>query len=218
MQGLGNNKNRCDQKLTCSRSLVSNDLTESTPQCLEVFTLHGDDLQAMTGKGFRNIITLEVFTGVAGNSDVIVINYQLYVEVLSNSESGCLSVVTLLLGAVGTQDENSLVPIGECDTVDPGPDVPKTARREPNTRRETEFRVSWEFRVRFTIVEQMFEGDVSFDGGDEVLSSNTMACEASKYSFIRMHSIELDRAGYMRSNLVGNEDLERLTHQLHRIE
>ena len=76
------------------------DCSDATPKTVDIFSLYSDYLQTMACERLRNVITFKVFTGMAGNSDVIVVNDQLYVEVLSNSESGSFSVVTFLLGSI----------------------------------------------------------------------------------------------------------------------
>ena len=40
--------------------------------------------------------------------------------------------------------------------------------------REAELRVTWELGVCLTVVEEVLEGDVSLEGGDEVLGCNTV--------------------------------------------
>ena len=56
----------------------------------------------------------------------------------------------------------------------------KTSRRELYARRETELRVSWEFGVGLAVVEEVLEGEVALERGDEVLRRDAVACAVAR--------------------------------------
>ena len=90
-------------------------------------------------------------------------------------QSGGFGVVTLLLGAIRAEQEHRLVPVGECDAVDEGPQVAETAGGELNSGSETKLRVTGQFGVGFAIMEEMLCGDMTFNRSDEILCRNTVS-------------------------------------------
>lgn len=113
----------------------------------------------MTLKGLGEVVSLEVFRGVTGNGDVIVVDEDFDVEVLSDCQPGSLSVVTLLLRSIGTQAEDDLVTVGKGDAVDQGPHVSKTSGGEFNSRGQTQLGVTRKLGVGSTVVEKVLGGN-----------------------------------------------------------
>lgn len=130
---------------TGSGAIIIDDGCDRTPKCIDVLTLDSDDLETMSLKGLLQVVSLEVVGGMTRNSDVIIINQELDVQALSNSETSSLRVVTLLLRTIRTKTEDDFVSVGEGDTVDMWPHVTETTRRELDTGCQAKFRVTWEF-------------------------------------------------------------------------
>ncbi len=55
----------------------------------------------------------------------------------------------------------------------------ETAGGELDSGGETEFGVAWELGVGFTIMKEVLCGDMTLDGSDEVLCSDTVAYKRS---------------------------------------
>ena len=70
---------------------------ETGPKRVQVLAVHGDHLEAVARKRLLEVVALEVLGGVAGDGDVIVVNDELDVQALRNSQTGGLGVVALLL-------------------------------------------------------------------------------------------------------------------------
>src|SRR5882757_5099852 len=111
---------------------------------------------------------------MTGDSNIIVVDEEFDVEVLSNCESSGLCVVTLLLRSIRTQAEDGLVAVGQGNTVDHRPHVPEATGREFNSRSQTQLGVTGKLRVGSAVVEKVFWGDGPFESGEQVLGSNTM--------------------------------------------
>lgn len=117
-------------RLTCCWPLVVNNGADSAPESINILALHGKHLETMAFQRFRKIIPLKIFRGMPGDSDVIIIDKQLHVEILRDSEPGCLSVVSFLLRPIGAQAEHGLVTVGERDTVHERPTPYKSSGDE----------------------------------------------------------------------------------------
>lgn len=111
----------------------------------------------------------------ARNGDVVVIKEQLNVQALCDSKTSSLGIITLLLGAIRAEKEDTLRLVGESDTVDQRPHVTKTARGELDTRGEAQLRVTWEFRVGISIVEKVLKVEVAIEGRKQILGGNAVA-------------------------------------------
>ena len=61
---------------------------------------------------------LKIFRGVASDRDVIVVDEELDVQVLSDGNASSFSVVALLLRTIRTKAEHGLIAVGDGDTVD----------------------------------------------------------------------------------------------------
>ena len=162
-------------RLTCSRTIVIDNLDEGRPEGGNVLTVHYHYLEAVSLERLCDVIAFEVLGGMSGNCDVIVIDEELHVEFLRDGQSGGFGVVTLLLGAIRAEQEHRLVPVGECDAVDEGPQVAETAGGELDSGSETKLRVTGQFGVGFAIMEEMLCGDMTFDRSDEILCRNTVS-------------------------------------------
>ena len=79
------------------------------------------------------------------------------------------------MGTVGAQHEHGLIPIGEGNTVDPGPDMAKTAGRELHTRGEAEFGVARKLGVGLAVVKEVLIGNMPLHRGNKVLGRNTVS-------------------------------------------
>lgn len=75
---------------------MGEDLAETSPKGVKVLALDGDNLQPVARKGLREVVALHVLGRVAGNGNIVVIDDKLDVEVLRDSQTGGLRVVTFL--------------------------------------------------------------------------------------------------------------------------
>jgi hypothetical protein len=122
------------------------------------------------------VVSLEIIGRMASNRDVIVVNQELDVQTLSNSETSSLCIVALLLRTIGAKTKDDFVPVGEGDTVHMWPHVPETTRRELDTWSEAEFRVARKLGICFAVVQKMFWRKVVFQSREEVLRRDTVTC------------------------------------------
>jgi hypothetical protein len=123
---------------------VCEHLDKCTPESVDIFTLDSDHLETVTKKRLLQFVALQILGWVPSDGDIIVVNEYLYVQVLCNGKSSRLGVVALLLRAIGAKTEDSLVAIGKRDTINQGPHMSETPRREFDARGETELRVTRE--------------------------------------------------------------------------
>lgn len=82
----------------------------------------------MALKCTSNVETLEVLGRVPSDGDVIVVDDDLYVQLLGNSEAGSLGVVALLLRAIGAEAKDYFVSVCHGDAVHHCPHVAEAAR------------------------------------------------------------------------------------------
>lgn len=75
---------------------MGEDLAETSPKGVKVLALDSHNLQTVTGEGLREVVALHVLGRVAGNGNIVVIDDKLDVEVLRDSQSGSLRIVTFL--------------------------------------------------------------------------------------------------------------------------
>jgi hypothetical protein len=153
---------------------VIDNLDETSPESIDVLSLNCHDFEAVTLKSLGEIISLEVFRRVACNSDVIVIDEDFDVEVLSDSQPSSLCVVALLLRSIRTQTEDGLFTVSKGDAINHGPHVSKTSGGEFDSGSQTQFWVTGKFRVGSAVVKKVFWGNSSLEGGEQVLGSDTM--------------------------------------------
>ena len=78
------------------------DLDETTPEGIDVLSLDSHDLEAMTRESLGEIVSLEVHRRMASNGNIIVVDEEFDVEVLSDCQPSSLCIVTLLLGSIRT--------------------------------------------------------------------------------------------------------------------
>lgn len=154
---------------------MGDDGCDRTPESIKILTLDGVNLETMAFEGFFHVVSLEIFGWVASDSDVIVVDQELDVQVLSNGETSSFCVVTLLLGTIGSETKDNLVSVRECDTVHVWPHVPETARREFDTGCEAKFGVAGEVGVGCAVVQKFFLRDGALESGEEILSRDTVA-------------------------------------------
>ena len=128
----------------------------------------------MTLEGLGEIVSLEVVGRVAGDGNIIVIDDEFDVEVLSDCQSSSLSVVALLLRSIRSQAEDGLVTVGQGNTVNHRPHVSKTSGGEFDPRGQTQLGVTGKLGVGSAVVEQVVGGNGSLEGGEQVLGSNAM--------------------------------------------
>lgn len=170
---------------TGSGPVGGDNITESWVERVEVFALSGNDAHAVAFKRLGDAVALEIVRGMAAdvsrfltdlrNGDIVVVNDHLDIEILRYSKTRSFSVVTLLLGSIGTQTEDCLLPVRQGDAVDQGPHVAETPRREANTWSETQLGVAGKLGLRLAVVKQLLHGKVTVQGGDEVLGCDTVA-------------------------------------------
>jgi len=146
-----------------------------SPESIDIFTLDSDHLKAVSGKCPVQLKAFQILGWVPSDGDIIVVDDELHVKILCNCESSRLCVIAFLLRAIGTKTEDSLVAIGECDTIDQGPHMSETSRREFDAWRESEFWVARELRVGCAILQEVICGDVTFQCRKEVLCGNAVA-------------------------------------------
>ena len=149
--------------------MVSDRFYKCTPECVYVLALNRNDLETMSGERLGDLVAFEIFRWVSSDGDIVVINDEFHIQFLGNCEASRLSVVSLLLGAIGAKTEDILVAISKRDAVNHRPHVSETARREFDTWRKTELRVTWQLRFSRAIMEEVLHGDMSFKRGEKVL-------------------------------------------------
>lgn len=66
-------------------SIIVYDLDEAGPEGINVLSLDSHDLEAVAFESLRDIVTLEVLRRVTGNGDIIIVDKEFNVEVLSDS-------------------------------------------------------------------------------------------------------------------------------------
>ena len=150
------------------------DFDETSPEGIDVLPLDSDDLEAMTLESLGKIVSLEVVGGVTSDGNVIIVDEEFDVEVLSDCQPSSLCVVTLLLRPIRTQTEEYFVAVGQGDTVDHGPHVSKTSGGEFDSGGQTQLWVTGKLGVGSTVVEKVFGSNRPLEGGEQVLGSNTM--------------------------------------------
>ena len=146
--------------------VMVDDLDQTSPEGVDVLSLDGHDLEAMTFESLGDIVSFEVFRGVTGDGNVIVVDEEFYVKILSDCEPSGLCVVTLLLRSIGTQTEDDLVTVSQSDTVDHRPHVSKASGREFYPGGQTQLRVTGKLRVGGAIIEKVLGSDGSLQGGE----------------------------------------------------
>ena len=128
----------------------------------------------MSSKRLVEVVALEVLRRVSCDSDVVIIQDQLHVEILGDCQSGSLSVISFLLGTIRPQHKDDLVLIGKRDTIDERPHVTQTARRELDSWGQAKLGVARELGVSLAVVEQLLEWDEALQCGYQILGSDTV--------------------------------------------
>jgi len=136
--------------------------------------LDSHDFETVTLKSLGEIVSLEVFRRVTGDGDVVVVNEDFDIEILSDREPSGFRVVTLLLRSVRTQAEDDLVTVGQGDAVNHRPHVSKTARGEFDSGSQTQLGVTGKLGIGGAVVEKVCGGNGTLEGGEQVLGSNAM--------------------------------------------
>ena len=95
-----------------SRAVMVDDLDQTSPEGIDVLSLDSYNLEAVTLESLGEVVSFEVLRRVAGNGNVIVVDEEFDVEILSDCKPSGLCVVTFLLRPIGTQAEDNLVPVG----------------------------------------------------------------------------------------------------------
>ena len=75
---------------------MADDLTDGTPEGINVLTVHGNDLEAVTLKGLGAVVALEVLRRVASNGNVVVVDDKLHIQTLRDRQPGSLGIVSFL--------------------------------------------------------------------------------------------------------------------------
>ena len=159
---------------TCNRAIVRDRFYKCTPECVDVFALNRNDFEAVAGERLGQLVTFEILGRVSSNGDIVVINEELHIQALRNRQTSRLSVVSLLLRAIGAKTENSLVAIGKCYAVDHWPHVSEAARGKFDAGCKAELRVTWKFRLSRSVLQEVRRGDMSFERGEKVLRGDTV--------------------------------------------
>ena len=158
-----------------SWTIVIDYLDETSPESINVLSLDRHDFEAVTFESLGEIVSLEVLRGVTSDSDVIVVNEDFDVKVLSDGQPSSFCIVALLLGSIRTQTEYGFFTVGQSYAINHGPHVSKTSRGEFDPGSQTQLWVTGKFRVCSTVVEEVFRRNGSLEGGEQVLSSDPMA-------------------------------------------
>jgi len=145
---------------------VVDDLDETGPEGIDVLSLDSHDLEAVTLESLGEIVSLEIFGRVTGDGDIVVVDDEFDVEVLSDCQPSGLCIVTLLLRSVGTQAEDGFVTVGQGNTVNHGPHVSKTSGREFDSGSQTQLGVTGKLGVGSAVVEKVVGGNVTLEGGE----------------------------------------------------
>jgi hypothetical protein len=59
--------------ITCGRTLVGDDSTDSTPQSVNILALHFKDFETVSLEGLGQLIAFEILGRVTSDGDVIII-------------------------------------------------------------------------------------------------------------------------------------------------
>ena len=140
-----------------------------------IFAVTDVDLQAVAFECFGNVEARQVVRWMTGDGDIVVVNQQLDIQILSNGQSSGFCVVAFHLRSVRSQHEHDFVRVGDRHTVDVWPHVTESTRAELNTGREAFFGVSRQMRQIFAVVEQSFDIHIAFQHCHQVLSGNAVA-------------------------------------------
>ena len=115
---------------------------------------------------------------MTGNRDVVVVNQQFDVQILSNRQAGGFRVIAFHLRSVGSQHEDNLARIRDRHSVYEGPHVSQAARGKLDSGSKAALRMSRKMRQVFTIVIQFLNRQFTFECGHQVL------CRDAVTSFI----------------------------------
>ena len=124
------------------------------------------DLEAVTLEGLGEIVSFEVVGRVTGDGNVVVVDDEFDVEVLSDCQPSGLCVVTLLLRSVGTQAEDDFVTVGQGNTVNHGPHVSKTSGGEFDPGSQTQLGVTGKLGISSAVVEKVIGGNGPLESGE----------------------------------------------------
>ena len=141
-------------------------LGQTSPEGIDVLSLDSYDFETMTLQGLGEIVSFEIIRGVTGNGNVIVVDEEFDVEVLSDCKPSSFCVVTLLLRSIRTQAEDGLVTVGQSDAIDHGPHVSKTSGGEFDPGSQTQLGVTGKFRVGSAVVEKVLGSNGALKGGE----------------------------------------------------
>ena len=84
--------------------------------------------------------------------------------------------MSYLLRTIRAKHEDSLVLVGQRDTVHESPNMAETSGGELDTGSESQFGVTGELRVSLAIMQEVLGGEGAFQRGEQILGSDTMAC------------------------------------------
>ena len=150
----------------CSRSIVVDDFGQTSPEGIDVLSLDSHNLEAVALESLGEIVSFEVVRWVTGNGNVVVVDEEFDVEILSDCKPSSLRVVTLLLRSIRTQAEHGLVTVGQSNAIDHGPHVSETSRGELDSGSQTQLGVTGEFRVGSAVVEEVLGSNSALEGGE----------------------------------------------------
>ena len=111
---------------------------------------------------------------MTGDRDVIVVNEQLDVQLLSNSQTSGFRVIAFHLRSIGAQHEDNLPWIRNGYTIDEWPHMPKAARGEFDSRSKSAFGMSRQMGQVFAVVIELFDWKIAFQSCHEILSRYAM--------------------------------------------
>lgn len=135
--------------------------SETGPEGIDVLSLDSHDFEAVTLKSFGEIVSFEVLRWMASNGNVIVVDKEFDVEVLSDRQPSSLCIITLLLRSIRTQAEDGLVTVGQGNAVNHRPHVSKASGGELDSGGQTQLWVTGKLGVGGAVIEKVIGGNGS---------------------------------------------------------
>jgi hypothetical protein len=106
-------------------------------ETINVLAIALQHLQAMAFQGLANAETRQISRRMPGDGDIVIVNNDLYVEMLSDGKAGGFSIVAFLLGAIRPQTEHRFARVTQGHTIDIRPHMTKSPRAELNPWSQT---------------------------------------------------------------------------------
>ncbi len=143
---------------------------------------------------------------MSGDRHIVIVDDQLHVQPPCHRDAGGFGIVAFLLRTIGTQAEHDLVRIRHGHAVHMRPHVAEAAGAEFHARREAQFRVPREFRVRSAIVHEVFERQITINCRHQILGGHAVACfvEENRHELARVAAEEGVHDHHFRHRVVGS--------------